>query len=336
MAFTTLSSWALLVWEELHQRGHDADALFHQAGLDPARLKDPNARFPVEKLRCMWAAARAQAQDPALGVAIGMRWNPTTFHALGYAWLASATLAEGFHRLARYGRLVSDQHQGELTLSGMEYHYRITPRTPENDPDPTAVEAITVAIVKMCRMLAGEGFSPLEIILPMAPRPSVLPLETNLRAPLKFGDQTLELVLARGDMEKPLRSANPELSRLNEQIVVKHLSQLDKDSLGLQVQHRIAEALPSGRVTEDDIAQALHLSNRTLQRRLAEEGNSFGDILQNTRRELAQNYLRDSQLSINEIAYLLGFSEQANFTRACKRWFGQSPSEFRKQLAVAV
>lgn len=336
MAFTTLSSWVLLVWEELDQRGLDADVLFRQAGLNPAHLKDPNARFPVEKLRRMWVAARELTHDPALGVAIGMRWNPTTFHALGYAWLASSTLAEGFHRLARYGRLISDQYRGELTLSGMEYRYRGTPRTPAVDPDPTAVEAITVAIIKMCRLLAGDGFSPLEIVLPIAPGPSVLHLETNLRSPLKFGDQALELVLARADMEKPLRSANPELSRLNEQIVVKHLSQLERDSVGLQVQSRIAEALPSGRVTEDDIAQTLNLSNRTLQRRLAEEGRSFGDILQNTRRELAQSYLQDSQLSINEIAYLLGFSEQANFTRACKRWFGRAPSQYRRQLAEAV
>lgn len=336
MAFTTLSSWALLVWEELHQRGLDADALFHQAGLDPARLKDPNARFPAEKLHRMWVAARELTHDPALGVAIGLRWNPTTFHALGYAWLASSTLAEAFHRLARYGRLISDQYQGELTLAGMEYRYRLTPRNVEAHPDEAAVAAYTIALVKMCRMLLGEGFSPLEITLPVAPGPGILPLEINLRAPLKFGDQLLELVLARADMEKPLRSANPELSRMNEQIAVKHLSQLDKDSLGLQVQNRIADALPSGRITEDDIAQSLHLSQRTLQRRLAEEGQSFGDILQNTRRELAQNYLRDSQLSINEIAYLLGFSEQANFTRACKRWFGQAPSEYRRQLAEAV
>ena len=70
-----------------------------------------------------------------------------------------------------------------------------------------------------------------------------------------------------------------------------------------------------------------------MQRRLAEEGTSFGDILQNTRRELAKSYLQESQLSINEIAYLLGFSEHANFSRACKRWFGRAPSEYRRPLA---
>lgn len=336
MAFTTLSSWALLVWEELRQRAIDADALFREAGLDPARLTDPNARFPVEKLRVMWGNARAAANDPTLGVAIGMRWNPTTFHALGYAWLASASLAEGFHRLARYGRLVSDFTQAELVLSGMEYHFRLGAKDTATATEATSAEATLVAIVKMCRMLLGESFSPLEVTLPISPGPSALPLETNLRAPLKFGDSVIELVIDRDDMERPLRTANAELSRLNEQIVVKHLTLLDQQQLSAQVQHHVIEALPSGRIREEDIAKALHLSSRTLQRRLAEEGESFGELLQSTRQQLAENYLHDTQLNINEIAYLLGFSDQANFTRACKRWFGQSPSAYRKQLATAV
>ncbi len=335
MAFTTLSSWALLVWEELHQRGLDANTLFRSAGLDPAKLADPNARFAVEKMQRIWALAAAETHDPAIAVAIGTRWNPTTFHALGYAWLASSTLAEGFHRLARYSRLVSDVSRAELTLIGMEYQFRIQSRQ-SDVTEPVAAETTVVAIVKMCRMLLGDGFCPLEIVLPIVPGPSTLALETYLNCPLTFGDQAIEFVLDRGDMERPLRSANPELSRLNEQLVVQHLSRLDQVHLTSQVQHQIIEALPSGRVREQDIASALHLSERTLQRRLAEEGESFADLLQSTRRQLAENYLQDRKLNINEIAYLLGFSDQANFTRACKRWFGQSPSGFRKQRVQAV
>jgi len=180
-------------------------------------------------------------------------------------------------------------------------------------------------------MLMGENFSPVEITLPCAPGPSALMLETRLHCPLRFGDKQIELVLPRADMEKSLGSANPELSRLNEQVVIKHLSLLDQETLALKVQQKIVDALPSGRVTEQDIAKVLNMSQRSLQRHLAEEGHSFGDILQTTRKELANSYLQDSQLSINEVAYLLGFSEQANFTRACKRWFGASPTAFRKQ-----
>ena len=185
-------------------------------------------------------------------------------------------------------------------------------------------------------MLLGESFSPAEVQFTFAPTPSTLALETNLRAPLRFGSERMGLLIDRQDMERPLPTSNPELIRCNEQIVLKHLSQLDQQQLALQVRQRIVEGLPSGRVKEEDIASALHLSTRTLQRRLLEEGVNFGELLQNTRRELAQNYIEDSQLNVNEIAYLLGFSDQANFTRAFRRWFGVTPSGWRRSKLAAA
>ena len=100
------------------------------------------------------------------------------------------------------------------------------------------------------------------------------------------------------------------------------------------MRRHIVEALPSGQIREDDIAAKLHLSTRTLQRRLLEEGAGFGDLLQSVRRELAENYVKDTQLNVSEIAYLLGFSDQANFTRAFKRWFGLAPTEWRRRRAA--
>lgn len=330
MASTTLSSWALLVWEELQQRELAARDIFVAAGLDPSRLQDPNARFPVPGMQRLWQLAEEHSGDPAFGIAAGMRWNATTFHALGYAWLASATLAQAFHRLARYSRLVNDGSEFSLTTHGLQYLFSGGLKEATQGAVPVAEQAALVAIVKMCRMLLGESFSPAEVQFTFAPTPSTLALETNLRAPLRFGSERMGLLIDRQDMERPLPTSNPELIRCNEQIVLKHLSQLDQQQLALQVRQRIVEGLPSGRVKEEDIASALHLSTRTLQRRLLEEGVNFGELLQNTRRELAQNYIEDSQLNVNEIAYLLGFSDQANFTRAFRRWFGVTPSGWRR------
>lgn len=331
MPSTTLSSWARLVWEELQQRELDAHAIFIEAGLDPARLQDPNARFPAARMSRLWQLAEEKSGDPAIGVAIGMRWNPTTFHALGYAWLASATLAQAFHRLARYGRLINDASEFTLTTTGTNYLITGTVRDPGFVLSPLAIQAATVAIVKMCRMVHGESFSPVEVQFPFAPTAATLALETNLRAPLQFGCDRAAMLIDRQDMERPLATSNPELSRSNDEILMKYLSRLDQQQLAQQVRRRIVEALPSGRIKEEDIAADLHLSSRTLQRRLLEEGVNFGELLQGTRRELAQNYIDDSQLSVSEIAYLLGFSDQGNFTRAFKRWFGATPSEWRRR-----
>jgi AraC-like DNA-binding protein len=98
----------------------------------------------------------------------------------------------------------------------------------------------------------------------------------------------------------------------------------------MQVKAKLTEMLPSGRVGARQVAEALHVSVRSLQRKLADKGTSFAQLLEDTRRELARQYVSNSRLSVGEITYLLGFSDPANFTRAFRRWTGQSPSAFRQ------
>jgi AraC-like DNA-binding protein len=99
----------------------------------------------------------------------------------------------------------------------------------------------------------------------------------------------------------------------------------------MRVKVALLEHLPSGHVSEEEIAQGLHLSLRTLQRKLRDEGTSYKELLDETRRELATEYIKNPHVSISEITYLLGFSEPSNFSRAFKRWTGSSPSAFRAE-----
>ena len=99
----------------------------------------------------------------------------------------------------------------------------------------------------------------------------------------------------------------------------------------MQVRVRLTEQLSSGHATQDSVADALHMSLRTLQRRLNNEGTSYRGLLDETRRELAAHYMAESHRPINEITYLLGFSEPSNFSRAFRRWTGKSPSAYRAQ-----
>ncbi len=127
----------------------------------------------------------------------------------------------------------------------------------------------------------------------------------------------------------PMATANPELVRINDQNVTDYLAHLDRHDVTMQVRAKLIERLPSGQVTEEEIANSIHISQRSLQRRLKEQGLSFTQLLANTRSELGLQYVRDPQRSFNEIAFLLGFSEPGNFIRAFKRWHGKSPSEYR-------
>jgi AraC-like DNA-binding protein len=98
----------------------------------------------------------------------------------------------------------------------------------------------------------------------------------------------------------------------------------------MRVRSKLIERLPSGRVDEGDIAASINLSQRSLQRKLQQQGVSFTGLLDSSRRELGLQYVRDSQYSLNEVAYLLGFSEPGNFSRAFKRWYGKPPSQYRE------
>ena len=133
-------------------------------------------------------------------------------------------------------------------------------------------------------------------------------------------------------MDRPLRGASRELAQSNDQIVMRYLEKLDKADLVNRVRSLIISELASGTISKNGIADQLHMSPRSLQLKLAAKGTTFQDTLDKTRQTLAQGYMTQSSLTITEIAYLLGFADSSNFTRAFKRWTGQPPSKFRDRL----
>jgi len=146
---------------------------------------------------------------------------------------------------------------------------------------------------------------------------------------IEYGAPDNRLCFDSESLSMPLKTANPELARINDQTVVDYLARFDQASIAMQVRSKIIEQLHDGIPKQESIADTLHISLRSLQRRLREEETSFKGLLEDTRQALAQQYLRENHRSIGEITYLLGFSEPSNFTRAFKRWTGQTPAEFR-------
>ena len=160
---TTLTSWALLIWKALQSRGCDAHAIFKQVGLDTAKLGDGNARYRLSDMRDLWEASIEETDDPCFGFEVGQLWTPTTFHALGFAWLASHTLKDALTRLARYTRIVNNSLSANLEAKGA--YLQLTMDTYEDDQymHYAGRDAGMVSILKMCRLLCGENFAPVEI-----------------------------------------------------------------------------------------------------------------------------------------------------------------------------
>ena len=139
-------------------------------------------------------------------------------------------------------------------------------------------------------------------------------------------------MFAAADLTTRLPASNPVLAELHERYAGDYLRRFDHAQTSYRAREVIIRRLPDGEPRRDQVASELAMSERTLQRRLEEEATSFGQLLDGTRRELAEQYLGRLHLSLAQAAYLLGFADQRSFFRACKRWFEASPGQYRSQL----
>jgi AraC-like DNA-binding protein len=172
----------------------------------------------------------------------------------------------------------------------------------------------------------------LAIELPYPAPVDAAPYRAAFRCPLSFDALCNSLLFARADMLAPLPTSNPLLAGLHERFPGEYLRHFDHAQTSYRAREVIIRCLPDGEPRRDVVANELCMSERTLQRRLEEEATSFIQLLDDTRRELAEQYLGRLQLSLAQAAYLLGFADQSSFFRACRRWFDLSPGQYRSQL----
>lgn len=326
---TALTSWAKAIRKALDAAGVDSARLFAEAGLEFAALDDPNARYAVEGTTKLWRLAVSATGDEAFGLTVARNVGQTTFHALGYSLIASATLREAFERITRYFRIVTDAAEPVLTLEGERYRLSFHVSAGASAPADEAFDAFAFLLVRLCRGLHQRSYSPLLVSLKRPVPRGLAAFERALRAPLQFSAGENALWFDRETFEKKLEGANPDLARHNDEIVLRYLAHFDKQNLRTRVHAALVQLLPLGEPSADKVAETLHMSARNLQRKLADEGSSYKELLNDTRRDLALSYLRDPSYNLTEVTYLLGFADTRSFNRAFQRWTGQAPSVYR-------
>ncbi|MFV2060407.1 MAG: AraC family transcriptional regulator [Gammaproteobacteria bacterium] len=327
---STLSTWAIVIAKAADEAGIDSKNLFERAGADPKLLDDPNARYSYDIMAKLWSILSEEVSDPCFGLKLVKYIQPTTFHAFGYAWFASSTLKDALERYQRYIRLVSNGVEVFFEKNETEYQFNIELKSDiQYDVSYLAADAALAAVIKLCRMSYGEKFSPNTVLMKRPGSDHEQDLINYFGAPITFSSELTGFTFDAAMLEQKLSSANAELAHNNDKIIMAHLAKLDRDDIVNQVKVALVDLLSSGAVNEDMIASELHVSKRSLQRKLSGLGTSYKRVLEETRSSLAKQYVEDSALSITEISYLLGFSETSNFTRAFKRWTGKSPSELR-------
>jgi AraC-like DNA-binding protein len=326
---TALLSPAINLWRALQARGIDPAPLFRSAGVDPATLGVPGKRVSTRTALRLQRIVDEAIGDPALGLDVASQMQGTALHALGYAWLASATLGEAFRRFARYARVVSELWSLDIEESptGARVSF-VFPVGELRRPD-WIHDWLAAGAVRLSRLICGDAFAPLEVALPRERPADAAPFEQWFRAPIGWQAPQASLVCGAGDFSRELPTGNPEVAAATERLALEYLARLDRSDTVTQVRRRIGDRLPSGVPSHEEVARALALSPRTLTRRLEEAGTSFTAIVDETRRALAEQYLARTEYSVAEVAYLVGFAEASSFNRAFRRWTGRAPGEAR-------
>ena len=329
---TNLATGAQVLAETLRMDYQlDPAPVFAAADLDMSRLQVPGARYPWPKLVRLWEEAVRVSGDPCFGLTAGARGRISSFHAIGHSWIASATLLEALERLCRYRRVLSTLDLKVELVREAHDCWALSLTVPENIMRPAVgnVDAFLRGLVGMMRAATNPEFVPHEVRIPHGDLGMAERYREVLGPGVRFDQPDVAIVLKAQDAEAQLPGNNPELASANDEVAERYLSTLDPERVATQVREILVEIMPSGTVRQDDVAQRMNRSLSTLQRQLSAEGISFQKLRDETRRRLAEEYIRAQELSLSQIAYLLGFSDQSNFSRAFKRWTGLSPREYR-------
>jgi AraC-like DNA-binding protein len=320
---------ARLAIERLKGAGVPFAPILARVGLTPELVADPEEQLSVRSQIALLAEAAIALKDDCLGFTLACDHDPREIGLLYYVMASSRTLGEALKRLARYSRvaneaLVFGYREGNSIVISLSYSG--VPR----HSDRHQMEFCMFAVVRICRVLTGQNLVPQHFSI--AHYRSAPPEMTRfVGTHVEFGAEKDEFALKLDSRDIPLIHADNRLNGLLMKYCESVLAGRNgiSSELRSRVENAISSLLPHGRVLLGDIARTLGMSERTLGRKLANEGLNFTEILQQLRHDLAVRYLDDRKLHVSKIAWLLGFHDVSAFTHAFKRWTGKTPSQAR-------
>lgn len=330
---TALPTVGRLIWRWMEFHGLDAATLFAEQQIREADMRSGGDRIDVERFDRVLATALGQIGDECSGLLAARCWHPSDLGALGYAWLASSSIRTAVQRLERYSKIVGERASivGVDTPAGLKVVLDQEPRDPR--VHELVVDFVMSLMLDMARFNAGASLMPVEVTLTREQPDCMARYVAFYGTDVRFASAEDALTLAADDVDQALPTANRQLAGLHDRVLAQQLASLDRDNVVARSKAAILDGLTSGDVSAAQVARQLHMSPRTLARRLDAEGVSVKMLVEQTRKELASRYLADPKNSVTEVAFLLGFSHPSSLSRASSRWFGMSPIEYRSAQA---
>ena len=324
---------SLYVYKVIGQasKGVETDDLVEGLGLKPGGPIDPAEMVEAGAYYDFFAAlAERDPEGLALPLRIGAAMRSDEYGAFGLAWKSAPSLRGSYIRSERYGHVLGSAETYSLEKSEDGFFFSLDKAGDGRMGMLLSNEASMSAVDTISREVSTADFKPTAVYFKHATRGDKAVFEDHFGCPVYFQSGRDALLISKDMIDAPNRLGDETIAKFFDHHLEQELATRDRDdSLERQVSRTIASVLSEGIPTLSDIAAELGLGARTLQRRLKGQGHSFQNVVDMARKDLAYRLLRETDYSLAEIAFLTGFSEQSGFTRAFKRWAGQTPRSYR-------
>jgi AraC-like DNA-binding protein len=319
----------------LDKNGIDTEPLLTKVGLSRDQLFQEESGVSIaSQYRFLELAAKA-TNDSLLGFHLAIDMDLRQAGILFYLAASSATVSQAIEHLARYAGTTSEAVLLEISRHRDLTVLTLRPVSASDEPRRQVSEFTALLLIRALRKQTNRDFSPTRITFAHDRRSRLREVHRLLGCPVEFAQATDSWVFPQRVMELPIVSEDSHLLQILETHADALLAQRHSPT-GLRdlVENHLVSALPSGRVQAAVVAEQLGMSPRSLSRRLADEGTSFGQILDRLRNRLAVRYIADQRISLQQIAWLLGYSDVTAFNHAFKRWFDTSPRRTRDRPSL--
>jgi len=308
----------------------DIDTFLRSIGVDPTLVKAPDTRLPIETYLHIQDSAAEYVNDPYFGLHMGEFAEAGSWSILGYLMMNCKTLGEAAEKSGRYSRIIGNLIEARpvLKFNKVKFVFFTPPHAPKMSRH--CFESTFSSSMRMMRTLTGVQINPLEVTFIYPEPDSRFEYERVFQCPVKFGQKENSFMLDMSVGNIPIQLPNPSLLEYFEKYAQDFLAEMDrKDEHTRAVTKIILSKLDDDALSINKVAREMAVSVRTLQKRLGEEGVVFSDLHKDIRQRLAQKYLRENY-TVEQITYLLGFSEPSVFRKAFKKWSGITPKEYRE------
>lgn len=317
-------------------QGADIHELCRAGGIKPTVFEHTDARISLQQNCAIMEEALRLTGNPVLGLDVGENTTVAIFGLLGHLLDSSPNLLDALEYVCKYLQTVSNIYEYRLQRQDDELYFFTEPIPAWYVLSPVSarmsVEISLAGFVQGFSRMQGRPVFPLRAMVRHERPEEVREYWRLMGADVRFEQDANGLVFRVKDLASPLRGYNPAIHSLFLEVVEKQIAQTTrKESFANEVRRTILRYMGTQFPHLSDVATFLHLTPRTLQRKLQDEGAAFQTIADSIRSDMAIDLLRNPQLTVNEVAYKLGYAEPSVFRRAFKKWTGSTPGELRRQ-----